>query len=124
MTAPSWGYERADCIGDFALSLFLDDIDTLITHYTEVANSAGADSLNSQAHHPEATVFQAQAAANKLLQAYQNNARKTDAFTNQHIDVKSVVDGNGVLLLVPIFSTGLKQHLLRLLDKSNKTSLH
>lgn len=123
MTAPSWGYERADCVGDFALSLFLDDIDTLITHYTEIANGT-ADQPTSPAHHPETTVFQAQTAANKLLKAYQNNARKTDAFTNQHIDVKSVVDNNGALLLVPIFSTGLKQHLLRLLDRSNKTLLH
>lgn len=111
-------------MGDYALSLFLDDIDTLITHYTEVANSSATDSADSQSHHPETTVFQAQVAANKLLKAYENNARKTNAFTNQHIDVKSIVDGNGALLLVPIFSTGLKQHLLRLLDRSNKTSLH
>lgn len=125
MTIPTWGYERPDCTGDYAISLFLDDIDTLITHYTAIANDASAAEGpgNSQSH-PEATVFQAQAAANKLLLAYQNNSRRTNAFKDQYIEVKSVLDPNGSLILLPIFSSGLKQHLIRLLDRSKKTPLH
>lgn len=113
MTTKQWGYERADCRGSFALSLFLDDMDRLIEHYTGQA-----------AEQPDAVLFQAQAAANKLVQAYEKNARNTTAFSNQFIEIKSVVDGKGTLLLVPIFSSGLKQKLVELLNRSNETSLH
>ena len=113
MTARPWGYERADCRGDFALSLFLDDIEYLIDHY---ATQTGGQQ--------EAQLFRAQAAANKLLQAYQKNARRTEAFNNQYIEIKSMIDGQGVTQLVPIFSSGLKQNLLRLLERSNKTTQH
>lgn len=115
MTTPNWGYERADCRGSFALSLFLDDMDNLITHYTD------------QAQAPEdrqTALFQAQAAANKLLQAYEKNARNTTAFTHQFIEIKSIVDAQGNLQLVPIFSMGLKQHLVDLLKRTNETRLH
>ncbi len=113
MTTKQWGYERADCRGSFALSLFLDDMDRLIEHYTGQA-----------AEQPDAVLFQAQAAANKLVQAYEKNARNTTAFTNQFIEIKSVVDGKGAPLLVPIFSSGLKQKLVELLNRSNETSVH
>jgi len=113
MTTKQWGYERGDCRGSFALSLFLDDMDRLIEHYTGQA-----------AEQPDAVLFQAQAAANKLVQAYEKNARNTTAFSNQFIEIKSVVDGKGTLLLVPIFSSGLKQKLVELLNRSNQTSLH
>lgn len=113
MSTPQWGYERADCRGSYALSLFLDDMDKLITHYTSVA-----------VERPDAVVFQAQAAANKLLQAYEKNARNTAAFTNQFIEIKSLVDAKKQIQLVPIFSSGLKQKLVELLHKSNQTSLH
>lgn len=126
MTTPSWGYQRPDCSGDFAISLFLDDIDQLITHYTAITKQ----SLANGEQHPtdqstaESIVLQAQAAANKLLLAYQNNARKTDAFKHQHIQIKSVLTPEGSLVLLPIFSNGLKQHLIRLLKLTQKTSLH
>lgn len=113
MSTPQWGYERADCRGSYALSLFLDDMDKLITHYTDVA-----------AERPDTVLFQAQAAANKLLQAYQKNARNTEAFTNQFIEIKSLINTQDQLQLVPIFSSGLKQKLVELLQKSNQTSLH
>jgi hypothetical protein len=113
MTIKQWGYERADCRGSFALSLFLDDMDRLINHYTAQA-----------AEEPEVILFRAQAAANKLLQAYDKNARNTAAFSNQFIEVKSVIDAGGALVLVPIFSSGLKQKLIELLKRSNDTSLH
>ncbi|PLC54990.1 hypothetical protein CR155_05935 [Pollutimonas nitritireducens] len=113
MTTKQWGYERADCRGSFALSLFLDDMERLIEHYTGQA-----------AAQPEAVIFQAQAAANKLVQAYERNARNTTAFTKQSIEIKSVVDAEGALLLVPIFSTGLKQKLVELLKRSNETKVH
>lgn len=113
MTTTQWGYERADCRGSFALSLFLDDMDRLIAHYT--------DQLSAQ---PDAGLFQAQAAANKLLQAYEKNARNTTAFTLQSIEIKSLVDGQGKLVLVPIFSSGLKRQLVELLNRSNNTSVH
>ncbi len=113
MTTTQWGYERADCRGSFALSLFLDDMDTLITHYT-----------SQTPEQPETVLFQAQAAANKLLQAYEKNARNTTAFSNQFIQVKSLLDAEGKLLLVPIFSSGLKQKLIALLNRSNATSVH
>ncbi|HUG59931.1 MAG TPA: hypothetical protein VL002_16990 [Candidimonas sp.] len=113
MTTQQWGYERADCRGDFSLSLFLDDMDRLITHYTAQASEQ-----------PETVLFQAQAAANKLLQAYEKNARNTTAFSNQFIEIKSVVDAKDSLVLVPIFSSGLKQKLIELLKRSNQTSLH
>ncbi|MCC2597477.1 hypothetical protein LKR43_14150 [Pusillimonas sp. MFBS29] len=113
MTTRQWGYERAECTGDHALNLFLDDLEHLVDHYAAV---------NGQ--QPETRVFQAQAAANKLLQAYQKNARNTDAFTHQFIEIKSIVDAQDQLQLVPIFSSGLKQHLLRLLKKSNARTQH
>ncbi|NYT61423.1 hypothetical protein H0A66_03665 [Alcaligenaceae bacterium] len=113
MNTPQWGYERADCRGSYALSLFLDDMDKLITHYTSEA-----------AKRPDAVLFQAQAAANKLLQAYQKNARNTVAFTNQFIEIKSLINNQNQLQLVPIFSAGLKEKLVELLHKSNQTSLH
>ena len=113
MTTKQWGYERADCRGDFALSLFLDDMDRLITHYTGRASD-----------HPETVLFQAQAAANKLLQAYEKNARNTDAFTRQFIEIKCVTDEHDTQQFVPIFSSGLKAQLLRLLHRTNQTSRH
>ncbi|WP_353150044.1 hypothetical protein [Pollutimonas bauzanensis] len=113
MTTKQWGYERADCRGDFALSLFLDDMDRLITHYTGRASEQ-----------PETVLFQAQAAANKLLQAYEKNARNTTAFTSQFIEIKSLINATNNLVLVPIFSSGLKQKLVELLNRSNQTSLH
>lgn len=113
MTANQWGYERADCRGSFALSLFLDDMDRLIEHYTGLAEQQ-----------PEAVLFRAQAAANKLLQAYEKNARATTAFSSQFIEIKSVVNDKGELLLVPIFSSGLKQKLIELLNRSNQNSIH
>ena len=113
MTTKQWGYERADCRGSFALSLFLDDMDRLIEHYTALA-----------AEQPDVVLFQAQAAANKLVQAYAKNARNTTAFNSQSIEIKSVVDDKGMLLLVPIFSSGLKQKLVELLKRSNATSVH
>ncbi|NYT57355.1 hypothetical protein H0A65_00295 [Alcaligenaceae bacterium] len=113
MTTRQWGYERTECTGDHALNLFLEDLEHLVDHYT-------ADT----GRQPETRLFQAQAAANKLLQAYQKNARKTDAFTHQFIEIKSIIDAQGNLQLVPIFSSGLKQHLLRLLKKSNATTHH
>ena len=113
MTTHQWGYERADCKGDHALNLFLEDLEHLVDHY---AGQTGQQL--------ETRVFQAQAAANKLLQAYQKNARNTDAFTNQFIEIKSVIDAQDTLQLVPIFSMGLKQHLLRLLKRSNTTTRH
>src|SRR3546814_5919356 len=70
MTSRPWGYERADCSGDYALSLFLDDMERVVDHY---ATQASEEPL-------ETRLFRAQAAANKLLQAYDKNARKTDAF--------------------------------------------
>lgn len=126
MTTPSWGYERPDCSGDFAISLFLDDIDQLITHYTAITKQGLLNGEGRSADHSttEAVALQAQAAANKLLLAYQNNARKTDAFTHQHIQIKSVVTAEGNLILLPIFSSGLKQHLIRLLKLTQKTSVH
>ena len=113
MTAHQWGYERVDCSGSHALSLFLDDLEHLVDHY---ANLPG--------QHMETRVFQAQAAANKLLQAYQKNARRTDAFTHQSIQIKAITDAQQKVQLVPIFSSGLKQHLLKLLERSNKTTQH
>ena len=113
MTTHQWGYERADCRGDHALNLFLEDLEHLVDHYT-----------SQTAQHQETRIFQAQAAANKLLQAYQKNARNTDAFTNQSIQIKSVIDAQHTLQLVPIFSSGLKQHLLRLLERTNSTTHH
>lgn len=112
-TTINWGYQRADCRGDFALSLFLDDMDRLVTHYAAQTEQQ-----------PEVNLFRAQAAANKLLKAYENNAKGTRAFVNQSIEIKSVVDASGVLLFVPIFSSGLKQRLIALLDRSNRVSVH
>ncbi|WP_442592588.1 hypothetical protein ACSBPU_13425 [Parapusillimonas sp. JC17] len=113
MTTPPWGYERAYCTGDHALALFLDDMERVVEHY---ANLNGAQL--------DARVFQAQAAANKLLQAYAKNARKTTAFNDQFIEIKSFVNAAGQTQLVPIFSSGLKQALIRLLNRSNQTTRH
>lgn len=113
MTTKQWGYERADCRGSFALSLFLDDMDRLIEHYTGQADQQ-----------PEEVLFRAQAAANKLVQAYEKNARATTAFTSQFIQIKSLIDDKGALVLVPIFSAGLKQKLVDLLNRSNQNSIH
>lgn len=112
MTTIRWGYERADCRGDFALSLFLDDMERVIKHYA------------TQDTDPEACLAQAQAATDKLLQAYQQNAKGTNAFTGQSIKIRSFVDESGRLAFVPIFSAGLKQHLVDLLNRSNHTSIH
>jgi len=113
MTTRQWGYERTECTGDHALNLFLEDLEHLVDHYTAETGQQ-----------PETRLFQAQAAANKLVQAYQKNARNTAAFTHQFIEIKSVVDAHDKLQLVPIFSSGLKQHLLRLLKKSNARTQH
>lgn len=115
MTTPNWGYERADCRGSFALSLFLDDMDKLVTHYAARAQAPDQRQVS---------LFQAQAAANKLLQAYQKNARNTTAFAHQFIEIKSIEDAEGLVQFVPIFSSGLKQQLLVLLKRSNETHLH
>lgn len=112
MTTSTWGYERSECRGDYALSLFLDDIDRVVTHYS------------GQGGQVEANLFRAQAAANKLLQAYDKNARGTQAFKNQSIQIKSVVDENNLLQFVPIFSSGLKESLIKLLKRSNQTQVH
>lgn len=110
--AIQWGYERIDCRGDFALSLFLDDMERLLAHYVQGADSA------------EVRQFQAQAAANKLLQAYQKNARATQAFTRQSIEIRSVANAAGQTQFVPIFSAGLKACLMALLKRSNDAYLH
>jgi hypothetical protein len=115
MTTPQWGYERADCRGSYALSLFLDDMERLIDHYTDQALKTG---------HADTVLFQAQAAANKLLDAYDKNARNTAAFNHQSIQIKSAHDSAGKLLLVPIFSAGLRQHLVKLLERSKNTHVH
>ncbi|MGB3287993.1 MAG: hypothetical protein WBA83_01830 [Burkholderiaceae bacterium] len=113
MTTRSWGYERADCRGDFALDLFLDDIEHLVDHY--------AAQTQEQL---EARLFRAQAAANKLLQAYEKNARNTDAFTRQSIEIKCVTDERNRQQFVPIFSSGLKAQLVRLLNRTNQATRH
>src|SRR5690606_27307950 len=100
MTTSTWGYERADCRGDYALSLFLDDMDRLVKHYVVQDGSV------------EENVFQAQAAANKLLRAYEHNARNTTAFTKQSIQIKAIVDSSQTMQFLPIFSSGLKEHLM------------
>jgi len=108
----NWGYARMDCRGDHALSLFLDDIERLLRHYA---------SLDGQ---PEANRFQAQAAANTLIQAYDKNARGTQAFKNQSIEVRSFVNDRQCLEFVPIFSSGLKAKLVALLKRSNAAATH
>jgi len=113
MTIRQWGYERADCRGDYALNLFLDDMEHLVDHYAAQSSEQ-----------IETRLFQAQAAANKLLQAYEKNARNTEAFSGQSIEIKSVIDAQNVLQFVPIFSSGLKQQLIRLLKRTNATVQH
>ena len=108
----SWGYERADCRGSYALSLFLDDMERLVQHYAGLPGQT------------ETNVFKAQAAANKLLQAYAINAKGTKAFDRQSIEIKAIVDQDQQLQFVPIFSAGLKEHLVKLLNRSNQTPLH
>lgn len=103
MSTPTWGYERPDCVGNNALALFIDDIQRVLDHYTQVSGT------------PEERLFQAQAAANKLLQAYQKNARKTRAFDNQYLEIKTVTVGDAEPQWVPIFSSGLKQAMKALL---------
>lgn len=112
MTNQTWGYERPDCIGNNALALFIDDIQRILDHYAQLDGT------------PETRLFQAQAAANKLLQAYQKNARKTQAFNGQFIEIKAVVAGNSTAQWVPIFSSGLKQALKTLLEHSKNTPTH
>ncbi len=112
MTEIRWGYEQADCRGDYALSLFLDDLQRLLDHY---------EARNGQA---EQNLLDAQAAANKLISAYQKNARNTQAFDRQSIQIRSVITAADHAQFVPIFSAGLKQNLQRLLDRSNQTNLH
>src|SRR5690606_18776335 len=113
MTTRQWGYERPDCSGDYALNLLLDDMEHLVDHYA----AQNTEQL-------ETRLVQPQAAANKLLQAYEKNARNTTAFTGQFIEIKSVVDAQNVLQFVPIFSSGLKQQLVKLLKRSNATTQH
>ncbi|MFT0546847.1 hypothetical protein ACMHYO_10950 [Allopusillimonas ginsengisoli] len=113
MTTPQWGYERADCTGEYALALFLDDMERVVEHYATL-----------DGEQVETRIFQAQAAANKLLKAYANNARKTTAFDGQFIDIKAFVNEDGQTQFVPIFSSGLKQKLLTLLKRSNQTTRH
>lgn len=113
MTTRKWGYESPACSGSYALSLFLDDMDCLVEHY------AGRTDATL-----ETRLFQAQAAANKLLQAYDKNARNTTAFKQQFIEVKSTTDEQGKLIFVPIFSTGLKQQLVELLYKTDHSNQH
>ena len=113
MTTRKWGYESPACSGSYALSLFLDDMDCVVEHYA------------SNTDQPlETRLFQAQAAANKLLQAYDKNARNTTAFKQQFIEVKSTTDEHGKLVFVPIFSTGLKQQLVALLYKTDHSNQH
>jgi uncharacterized protein YfcZ (UPF0381/DUF406 family) len=112
MTTPPWGYERPDCIGNHALALFIDDIQRVLDHYAQRPGST------------EIQVFQAQAAANKLLQAYDKNARKTTAFKGQHIEIKVVDAGDGQSRWVPLFSEGLKRALKALLERSQSTPSH
>ena len=113
MTSPKWGYERPDCAGDNALALFLDDIERVVEHY------AGLDGIQL-----ETRVFQAQAAANKLLGAYAKNARNTSAFAGQFIEIKSFINESGKTQFVPIFSGELKRALVKLLNRSNETTRH
>jgi len=112
MTEIRWGYEQANCRGDYALSLFLDDIQRLLDHY---------EARDGQV---ELNLLDAQAAANKLIGAYQINARGTQAFERQSIEIRSIVNAQDRIQFVPIFSAGLKQNLLRLLKRSNQTNLH
>lgn len=113
MTTLPWGHERPDCAGDHALALFLDDMERVVEHY---ANLDGVQL--------ETRLFQAQAAANKLLQAYAKNARRTTAFDGQFIEIRSFVNDAGRTQFVPIFSSGLKQALIRLLDRSTQVTRH
>ena len=108
----SWGYERADCRGSHALSLFLDDMERLVQHYVALPGQT------------EVNVFKAQAAANKLLQAYALNAKGTHAFDHQSIEIRAIVDQDQRLQFLPIFSSGLKEHLVKLLNRSRQTPLH
>lgn len=112
MNTPSWGYERPDCIGDHALALFIDDVQRVLDHYMQTSGA------------PETRVLQAQATANKLLKAYENNARKTTAFTGQSIEIKIVSTPLSEPQWVPLFSPGLKQALKTLLDRSQGTPTH
>lgn len=112
MSTPEWGYDRADCIGDHALSLFLDDLDALLIHYA------------SQDEQTEALLFQVQMASNKLVQAYDAHARATKAFSGQSIEIKRILNANDHVEYVPIFSAGLKSHLVTLLKRSTSTTRH
>lgn len=112
MSTPTWGYERPDCIGNNALALFIDDIQRVLDHYSQLPGA------------PEERLFQAQAAANKLLQAYQKNARKTKAFDGQYIEIKTVVTDKPQPQWVPIFSSGLKQAMKALLEHTRTTPTH
>jgi hypothetical protein len=112
MSTPDWGYDRADCIGDNALGLFLDDLDIVLMHYA------------GQVEQTESVLFQAQMAANKLVQAYDTHARATTAFARQSIEVKRIVHADNRIEFVPIFSAGLKSQLIKLLKRSTSTVQH
>ena len=94
------------------MSLFLDDIDRLVRHYVALPGQT------------EVNVFKAQAAANKLLEAYALNAKGTHAFDHQSIEIRAIIDQDAQLQFVPIFSSGLKAQLLKLLNRSKQTPLH
>lgn len=114
MTTPSWGYERPDCVGNNALALFIDDIQRIVDHYSQQPGAL------------ETRLFQAQAAANKLLKAYEKNARKTTAFSGQYIEIKAVKTDPSATTQqwAPIFSSGLKLALKTLLQHSQNTPTH
>ena len=109
----TWGYEQPDCTGNNALGLFIDDLDYVIQHFVR------APGLQT-----EARVFQAQAAANTLVQEYRDRARKTQAFNGQYIEIRAVNMGNDTVQLLPVFSPGLKQALTTLLEKTRTTQPH
>ncbi len=112
MSTHQWGYDRADCIGDHALSLFLDDLEAVLAHYA------------NQDAQTEALLFQAQMASNKLVQAYDAHARATRAFSGQSIEIRRIINAQDRVEYVPIFSAGLRSHLVTLLERSMSTTRH
>ena len=111
MTDSPWGYERPDCVGTHALALFIDDIQRVLD----------AHALNSG----DASLFQVQADANRLLQGYAEHARGTTAFKGQFITIRAIeASGPTPAQWVPLFSPGLKQALQALLKRSQETSSH
>lgn len=109
----TWGYEQADCIGNNALGLFIDDLEYLIAHFTQAPNL-----------HTEARIFQAQAAADTLVQHYATHARRTQAFQDQKVTIRAIDTGKSGVQLLPVFSAGLKKSLETLLAQSNATPIH